>query len=130
VTFASVIRVDEGNFYGATTNGGDLNGCGGVGCGVVFKLDPKGRETVLHTFSGGTDAIPVAGLLLDDEGNLYGTASGGGDRHATAEWSSRSPCITVRKETRVLQPRLKGPHSMGTSERYKAYASGGSENRL
>jgi uncharacterized repeat protein (TIGR03803 family) len=80
VTFASVIRDDEGNLYGTTTNGGDLNGCGGLGCGVVFKLDPKGKETVLHTFSGGTDgAIPVGGLLLDDEGNLYGTSSGGGD---------------------------------------------------
>jgi uncharacterized repeat protein (TIGR03803 family) len=80
VTFASVIRDDEGNLYGTTTNGGDLNGCGGLGCGVVFKLDPNGKETVLHTFSGGTDgAIPVGGLLLDDENNLYGTSSGGGD---------------------------------------------------
>lgn len=50
VTFASVIRDDEGNFYGTTTNGGNLNGCGGVGCGVVFKLNPNGKETLLHTF--------------------------------------------------------------------------------
>jgi hypothetical protein len=50
--------------------------------------------------------------------------------HATAEWSSRSPFIIVREEKGVPQPRLKGPHSMGTSERYKACASGGSEDRL
>jgi uncharacterized repeat protein (TIGR03803 family) len=43
----------EGNLYGTTDTGGDLTACGG--CGVVFKLDPSGNETVLHAFTGGTD---------------------------------------------------------------------------
>jgi len=68
-----------GNLYGTTGRGGDLS-CGiSIGCGVVFKLDPSGIETVLHTFTGGADGSgPEAGLLRDAEGNLYGNASEGG----------------------------------------------------
>lgn len=82
-SFAGVIRDAEGNLYGTTYFGGSFSGslCAGVGgCGVVFKLDSAGKETVLHTFSGGTDgANPNAGLVQDLEGNLYGTASDGGE---------------------------------------------------
>jgi hypothetical protein len=81
-SFASVIRDEAGNLNGTTYFGGDFNGslCAGVGCGVVFKLDPTGKETILYTFTGGTDgANPNADLLLDEEGNLYGTAADGGD---------------------------------------------------
>ena len=50
------------------------------GCGVVFKVDPTGKETVLHTFTGGADGYsPYGDLLLDAAGNLYGTAVNGGD---------------------------------------------------
>jgi uncharacterized repeat protein (TIGR03803 family) len=79
-TFASVVRGAAGNLYGATALGGDLSGCGGFGCGVVFKVDPSGKETVLYTFTGGTDgASPQGNLLLDEDGNLYGTTAYGGD---------------------------------------------------
>jgi uncharacterized repeat protein (TIGR03803 family) len=68
-----------GNFYGTTSSGGG-SGCGGAGCGVVYKLDSSGHETVLHTFSGGKDGSrPFAGLVMDKAGNLYGTTDGGGD---------------------------------------------------
>jgi len=78
-----VIRDAEGNFYGTTSYGGDLS-CPstpvGSGCGVVFKLSTTGKETVLYTFKGGTDgAEPQAGVIRDAKGNLYGTASYGGD---------------------------------------------------
>ena len=79
-TFAGVVRDEAGNLYGTTGFGGNLSDCGGSGCGVVFKVDPAGKETVLYTFTGGADgANPQGNLLLDEEGNLYGTASGGGD---------------------------------------------------
>jgi uncharacterized repeat protein (TIGR03803 family) len=79
-TFAGVIRDAAGNLYGTTAFGGNLSGCNGSGCGVVFKVDPAGKETVLYTFTGGTDgANPQGNLLLDEKGNLYGTASGAGD---------------------------------------------------
>jgi uncharacterized repeat protein (TIGR03803 family) len=79
-TFASVVSDSAGSLYGTTGYGGDLSGCGGFGCGVVFKVDPFGKETVLYTFTGGTDgANPQGNLLLDGEGNLYGTTPYGGD---------------------------------------------------
>jgi hypothetical protein len=49
-----------------------------LGCGVVFKLDPAGNETVLHTFTGGADGAFPGALTLDASGTLYGTAAGGG----------------------------------------------------
>ncbi len=70
-----------GNLYGTTEYGGDLGVlCAGMqGCGVVFKVDPTGHETVLYSFTGGADgAQPLAGLMLDSTGNLYGTTAGGG----------------------------------------------------
>ena len=72
-----------GNLYGTSSQGGDLSGCALRGCGVVYRLSPNSAngwtESVLYTFTDGTDgAAPVAGLA-DHAGNLYGTAAGGGD---------------------------------------------------
>jgi uncharacterized repeat protein (TIGR03803 family) len=78
---APVIRDAAGNLYGTTFFGGE-NGsnCNGGNCGLVFKLDTTGKETVLHTFTGGSDgAFPFGGLVMDAAGNLYGTAEQGGD---------------------------------------------------
>jgi uncharacterized repeat protein (TIGR03803 family) len=73
-----LVRDSKGNLYGTTYFGGDINLCNGS-CGVVYKLDTAGNETVLHTFTGGSDgAFPVAGLAVDRSGNLYGTTQGGG----------------------------------------------------
>src|ERR1022692_1864631 len=37
-------------------------------------------ETVLHSFSGGTDGgLPDAGVVLDAQGNMYGTTAAGGN---------------------------------------------------
>ena len=79
---AALVRDRAGDFYGTTLNGG-ISGCNGYGCGVVFKLDTTGAYTVVHRFTGGTGgASPYANLILDQAGNLYGTTSTGGDRHA------------------------------------------------
>jgi uncharacterized repeat protein (TIGR03803 family) len=80
---AGVVFDRKGNLYGTTANGGTHNGCNlGIGCGVVFKVTPKGKETVLYSFcaqSGCTDgASPFGGLVFDQEGNLYGTTGAGG----------------------------------------------------
>src|SRR5208337_3992504 len=75
-----LIRDQAGTLYGTTINGGDLSGCGGYGCGVVFKVDRSGKETVLYSFTGGTDgAYPATDLLRDEAGNLYSTTHNGGD---------------------------------------------------
>jgi uncharacterized repeat protein (TIGR03803 family) len=75
---AGVVRDSAGNLYGTTLAGGDKGGYYASGCGVVFKLDTTGRETVLHAFQGRDGAVPQAALALDSVGNLYGTTSGGG----------------------------------------------------
>jgi uncharacterized repeat protein (TIGR03803 family) len=77
---ASLVRDNAGNLYGTTVTGGDLS-CFpyGYGCGVVFKVDTGGNETVLHSFGGADGALPYASLLRDAAGNLYGTTSMGGD---------------------------------------------------
>jgi len=82
---AGLVRDNAGNLYGTTTTGGDLN-CGyGSGCGLVFKVDESGAETVLHAFTGKSDgAGPGGELIRDKAGNLYGvTESGGSSNYGT-----------------------------------------------
>jgi uncharacterized repeat protein (TIGR03803 family) len=77
---AGLLRDSSGNLYGTTYFGGAYQ------CGVVFKLDSSGAETVLHSFSCGSDgAFPSAGLVMDSSGNLYGTTELGGDRNCAVE---------------------------------------------
>ena len=73
-----VVRDSEGNLFGTTNSGG------AYGFGTVYKLDTACKETVLYSFAGGADgANPQASLLLDSEGNLYGTATAGGAGNGT-----------------------------------------------
>ncbi len=71
-----------GNLYGMTFEGG-IGNCL-YSCGTVFKLAPSAGAwvyTLLHEFTGGTDGgLPYDGVILDRNGNLYGTASDGGAR--------------------------------------------------
>lgn len=77
--FGGLLRDTAGNLYGTTGSGGGLACPHAGGCGVVFKLDTTGKETVLHSFTGRADGWdPVGGLLKDSTGNLYGTTSYGG----------------------------------------------------
>lgn len=70
---------NEGNLYGTTTNGGDLNCNSPGGCGVVFRLRANGEFAVLHSFSGGSDGQnPEAGVISGAGKTLYGTTQGGG----------------------------------------------------
>lgn len=64
----------KGNLYGTTADGGAYGG------GMVFKLTPAGKETILYSFGSHIPdgAHPYAGLVADDMGNLYGTTTAGG----------------------------------------------------
>ncbi len=73
----------SGNLYGTAYVGG-ISNCQ-FGCGSIFKLTPPSitggswTETTLYKFSGGADGgNPQAGVILDADGNLYGTASTAG----------------------------------------------------
>jgi len=83
--YAGLLQGSDGNFYGTTINGGAYgSSCLNVGCGTVFKITPSRTLTTLHSFSGGSDgANPYAGLVQGTDGNLYGTASGGGAGQGT-----------------------------------------------
>jgi uncharacterized repeat protein (TIGR03803 family) len=71
--YAGVIGDSAGNLYGTTSGGG------ASAAGTVYKVDTAGHETVLYSFTGGTDgSSPVAGVIRDSAGNLYGTTIGGG----------------------------------------------------
>lgn len=65
-----------GNLYGTTYQDGPY------GQGSVFELtDSYGgwTYTTLHDFTGGSDGgSPASNVTFDANGNLYGTASGGG----------------------------------------------------
>ena len=62
------------NLYGTTEV------CGASNSGIVWQLSKKGTETVLHNFAGGSSdgAYPLAGVILDAKGHLYGDTEGGG----------------------------------------------------
>jgi uncharacterized repeat protein (TIGR03803 family) len=76
---ATLIADQRGDLYGTTEGGG------ADGFGTVFELNPPSgkskswSEQVLHSFGATSDdgASPIAGLLADKEGNLYGTTIAG-----------------------------------------------------
>jgi uncharacterized repeat protein (TIGR03803 family) len=84
VPTAALSRDNKGNLYGTTRFGG-LDDCPS-GCGVVFKVAPDGKETVLHAFEGGTEGDePLASLIKNPATGgttLYGTGSGLGTQGA------------------------------------------------
>jgi uncharacterized repeat protein (TIGR03803 family) len=62
----------SGNWYGTTSSGGAL------GDGTVYEVARgSGTITTLASFNGTNGSSPVAGLVVDGLGNLYGTTESG-----------------------------------------------------
>ena len=75
---ASLLRGPDGSLYGTAPTGG-TGSCSG-GCGVIFKIDRSGHESVLYSLHGGLEGGVVQhALVADNTGNLYGTTEDGGD---------------------------------------------------
>ena len=77
--YCNPVLDSNGNLFGTTLLGGTYN------AGIIFELSPSENgqwvETILYEFTGGSDGgYPLAGLIFDGQGNLYGTGSGGGAR--------------------------------------------------
>jgi uncharacterized repeat protein (TIGR03803 family) len=70
----------SGNLLGTTRDGGWP--CQSE-CGTLFRMSPKGKETVLHVFCQQANCadgkLPEASVLVDGSGNLFGTTVEGGD---------------------------------------------------
>ena len=84
-----------GNLFGTTFNGG-----GSAGAGTVYELSPPSQqgsswtETILYSFSYsqlGNGIGPLAGLVMDSAGNLYGTTWLGGPQGAGVAFELSPP---------------------------------------
>lgn len=75
VPYAGVAFNKDGNLYGTTAYGG-LYG----GAGTIFEIAANGRESVLHNLCPACDdgGHPFDGLVMDKNGNSFGTASANG----------------------------------------------------
>jgi uncharacterized repeat protein (TIGR03803 family) len=74
-------RTANGDVYSTTTYGGNFVWpcVPGDGCGAVFKFDPKSGDYVaLHRFDGRDGAFPNSAVVLDQQGNVYGTTTNDG----------------------------------------------------
>lgn len=79
----SDLVVAKGVFYGTTLEGGSSKSKSCTpynACGTVFKLTPAGKETVIHSFQGGSDGYAPDSSVIDVKGEFYGTTIYGG-RH-------------------------------------------------
>ena len=80
---ATVTYDGKGNIYGTTYQGGSHSSASNYCCGTVWKYSlSSGTMTTLVSFDGDTvpadgDA-PMGGVILDSNGNLYGTTIYGG----------------------------------------------------
>jgi uncharacterized repeat protein (TIGR03803 family) len=88
-----LVQATNGDFYGATYEGGTTSTYCPSGCGTVFKITPSGALTTLHNFDGTDGESPFTGLTQATNGDLYGTTSYGGNTICT------SGCGTVFKMT-------------------------------
>lgn len=126
---SGLVEDASGNFYGTTAGGGSTTGCT-YGCGTVFEVTPtKGlvwTEKVLHSFAGSASAPygadgynPVAGLILDSAGNLYGTASQGGSVSAATH------CVGVDRCGGTIFKLTKNSSGKWTTSLLYSFTSGG-----
>lgn len=83
---------DKGNVYGTTKWGGGVSGCG-----IIYKVTPKGEEKILYYFHGPVDGcVPFAGVVRDSGDNLYATTLAyGAYNHGTLVKLSPSGSVTV-----------------------------------
>jgi len=90
---SSLIMDGAGNLYGTNYVNGAYN------LGSVFKLTPSAggwTYTSLHDFTGGSDgAYPEGSLVMDANGNLYGTTIAGGTTSANCDVDASYQCGVV-----------------------------------
>ena len=93
---APPVQGRDGNFYGTTPDTTN-----GTNDGIVYKITPAGKFTILYVFNGSSGAFPNDPLIQGTDGNFYGTTSlGGKTLGSTCVVRFASPsCGTVFKMT-------------------------------
>jgi uncharacterized repeat protein (TIGR03803 family) len=103
-----LVQGTDGNFYGTTSFGGESD------AGVVFKITPTGKFTVIHSFNPYSDGKrPLGSLIQGNDGNFYGTTEYGGVREVFGTVFKISPAgqLTVLHRFR---PSKDGANPYGT----------------
>lgn len=71
-----LVQGTNGNLYGTTQSGGSAEG------GTVFRASTSGAVTTIHNFCSKANcadgSLPMGGVVLGSDGNLYGTTYAGG----------------------------------------------------
>jgi len=73
----SITRDDAGNLYGAST-AGSVAQCYQGPCGAIYKIDGKGKQTIVYSFQGPPDGANPVGVIVTPSGMIYGTTLYGG----------------------------------------------------
>jgi uncharacterized repeat protein (TIGR03803 family) len=95
----------KGDLFGVTGWGGN-DMCGG-GCGIVFKVSPGGKETILHTFTGQEDGFHSLGSLVSDKaGNLYAIPTAtpeAAEQFSRSRLMEQKPCSILSTGRRLME---------------------------
>jgi len=115
--YGALVQGIDGNLYGTTEQGG------ANGAGTVFKMTTGGTVTTIYNFcslASCTDgANPNAGLVLDTDGNFYGTTFG--DDNLTCGGSG---CGTVFKHADHAAQFLRAKHVPGRRQPHRSAGAG------
>jgi uncharacterized repeat protein (TIGR03803 family) len=75
--FGRLAHDNYGNLWGTTETEGPLSR------GAIYKLDTSGNFTVYGFPDPAIGSFPFSGMIRDDQGNLYGGTTGGGNGWGT-----------------------------------------------
>jgi uncharacterized repeat protein (TIGR03803 family) len=84
LTTAPLVQGVDGNLYGLNNS--------------IFRLTPAGALSTVHTFTNVTGGISPSGLVVETNGNLYGTTKTGGAASTTCPTQNQH-CGTVFEVT-------------------------------
>lgn len=108
---------NSGTLYGTTQYGpGEF-----AGNGTVFKLTPPGKtggtwtHTTLHTFIGSDGSRPIANMIFDRFGALYGTTYVGGAQNSGTVFKLTPPIAPSGKWAETVLYSFPGPNHVGPS---------------
>jgi uncharacterized repeat protein (TIGR03803 family) len=118
---AGLVTDKSGNLYGTTSAGGPS------GDGVVFEISfGTWAETVLYSFTFGSDGgYPLARLLIDKTGNLYGTTTFGGINYNGSAFELSPPTVQGGPWTETTLYDFAGGHDGSNPNAGLTFGEGG-----